>query len=216
MYRLRVSGSWDCHGHQVAVSGRPGDMLLSKNPLPPIFSAEEVNSARPVATPTRELFSDLEQWKIHNWAEQEAEEKERVGRLPDTFPHLHTLLIVNTARHYEVQHLQKGLLFMFSRLVQQAVRQYGSSVVSQGTVLPTPLCGQCLVTDGRRVSVMWLQIENLQVSAEDGERGRNVVAVERLGLLYEDTDMLRGRKKRRVVNFDVNVLRTLLATLLMH
>ena len=213
-----MSGSWECHGHQVAVSGRPGDMLLSKNPLPPIFTDKEIDSARLVATPTRELFSDLEQWNIRDWAEQnEADEKERTGRLLDTFPHLHTLLIVNTARHFEVQHIQKGLLFMFSRLVQQAVKQYGPSVL--GTILPAPLCGQCIVTDGRKVSVMWLQIENLQVSAEEEEergRARNVVAVERLGLLYEDTDMLRGRKKRRVVNLNVDVLRTLLATLLMH
>ena len=49
----------------------------------------------------------------------------------------------------------------------------------------------------------------------EGEGG-NLVAVEKLGPLYEDTDMVRGRKRRKVVDFNENVLRTLLATLMMH
>ena len=213
-----MSGSWDCQGHRVAVCGRPGDMLLSKNPLPPLFSTEEIESARPVATPTRELFSDLEQWNVHNSANREGEEEE--GGSEGVFPHLHTLLVVSTERHFEVQQLQKGLLFTFSRLVEEAVRQYGPSALAER--LPSPLCAQCVVTDGRRLALMWLQVENLRGMLEEGEgegggeggRG-NVVAVERLGLLYEDTDMYRGRKRRCVLGFNETALRTLIATLLM-
>ena len=51
-------------------------MLLSRNPLPPLFNPEEAESAHSVATPTRDLFSDLEQWGIRNWEEEE----EGVGR----------------------------------------------------------------------------------------------------------------------------------------
>ena len=220
----------------MAVSGRPGDMLLSCHPLPPLFSPEEAESARSVATPTRDLFSDLEQWKIRNWAKEEVEEEEEEERkgeeeegyrkscgAGDTFPHLHTLFMVSRSHLWEVQQVQKSLMFSFARLVQQAVRQYGPGVMGEGSQLPRPLCGQCVVTDGRDVTLMWLQVSNLSVGEEEegegeGEEGSggNLVAVERLGALYEDTDMVRGRKKRKVVDFNENTLRTLLATLLMH
>ena len=224
----------------MAVSGCPGDMLLSRHPLPPLFSPEEAESARSVATPTRDLFSDLEQWEIRNWAEEKGEEGEeeveeerkREGEgegeevyrkscgTSDTFPHLHTLFMVSRSHLWEVQQVQKGLLFSYACLVQQAVRQYGPGMMGEGAQLPHPLCGQCVVTDGQNVTLMWLQVSNLNVG--EGEReeekgsGGNLVAVERLGPLYEDTDMVRGRKKRKVVDFNENILRTLLATLLMH
>ena len=103
--------------------------------------------------------------------------------------------------------------------VQQSVRQYGPGVMGEGPQLPHPLCGQCVVTDGRNVTLMWLQVSNLDVGEEEegeGEKegegeeagGGNLVAVERLGPLYEDTDMVRGRKKRKVVDFNENTLRT--------
>ena len=212
-----MNGSWQCRGERVAVSGRPGDMLLSRNPLPPLFTPEEVESANPVAQPTRDLFSDLRQLEIRGWAEEESEEEDRRSGGNAAFPHLHTLWIVDTAQQFEVQLLQRGLLFTFSRLVQQAVWLYGPGVVVEKT-LPAPLCGQCVVTDGQRMAIMWLQVGGLWVGEVEGEEdgGRNVVAVVRLGPLYEGTDMVEGRKRRRVVDFSDNVLRTLLSTLLMH
>ena len=213
--RVHVNGSWECCGKNVAVSGQPGDMLFSRHPLPPLFSPEEVESARLVAPPTRDLFSDLEQWGIRKWAEEGEEERRRWGSR--VFPHLHTLWVVDTAHLSEVQLLQRGLLFTFSRLVQQAVWQYGASVVRLKT-LPAPLSGQCIVTNGQRLALLWLQVRSLRVEGEgEGEgEGGNVVAVERPGLLYEGTEMVRGRKRRCVVDFNENILRTLLATLLMH
>ena len=186
-------------------------MLLSRCPLPPFFTPEEAESVQSVATPTRNLFSDLKQWDIRNWAEEEEENES--GNFSQTFPHLHTLFVVSPSPLWEVQQLQKGLLFTFGRLVQEAVRQYGPGVLGEGSQLPRPLCGQCVVTDGRKVSLMWLQLGSLCVGQGGGG---NVVAVERLGPLYEDTDMVRGRKRRKVVGFNENVLRTLLATLLTH
>ena len=209
----------------MAVSGRPGDMLLSRSPLPPLFSPEEAESAVPVATPTRDLFSDLDQWRICNWATEEEEEGDREEEDEEgsassggIFPHLHTLFVVSQSHLWEVQQIQKGLLFLFSRLVQEAVQEYGSGVVDEeGPKLPRPLCGQCVVTDGRSMTLMWLQVSRLNVGEEgEGGGGGNLVAVERLGPLYEGTDMVRGRKKRKVVDFNENTLRTLLATLLVH
>ena len=89
--------------------------------------------------------------------------------------------------------------------VQEAVRQYGPGVMGEGPQLPHPLCGQCVVTDGRNMTPMWLQVSNLNVREEEEEgSGGNLVAVKRLGPLYEDTDMVRGRKKRKVVDFNEN------------
>ena len=118
-----MNGSWECRGERVAVSGRPGDMLLSRNSLPPLFSPEEVESARLVALPTRDLFSDLEQWRVRKWKEEGGKKGGGV------FPHLHTLWVVDSVHLSEIQLLQRGLLFTFSRLAQQAVRQYGAGVM---------------------------------------------------------------------------------------
>lgn len=210
-----MNGSWECCGKVVAVSGRPGDMLLSRHPVPPLFSQEEVESAHSVAPPTRDLFSDLEQWGIRNWAE-EADEEEGERGMETSFPHLHTLWIVDTAYQSEVQLLQRGLLFTFSRLLQQAVWQYGPGVM--GDTISTPLSGQCIVTNGQRLALLWLQLGSLRGSrGEEGEgNSQNIVAVERPGLLYSGTEMVRGRKRRRVVGLQEDVLRTLIATLLMH
>ena len=173
-----MNGSWKCRGERVAVSGRPGDMLLSRHPLPPLFSPEEVESARLVAPPTRDLFSDLEQWRVRKWEEEGGKKGACV------FPHLHTLWVVDSAHLSEVQLLQRGLLFTFSRLAQQAVRQYGAGVM--GARLLAPLSGQCMVTNGQRVGLLWVQVGTLCVGAEEEEEGEgvNVVAVERPGLLY--------------------------------
>ena len=185
-----MNGSWECRGERVAVSGRPGDMLLSRHPLPPLFSPEEVESARLVAPPTRDLFSDLEQWRVRKWEEEGEGKKGGAG----VFPHLHTLWVVDSAHLSEVQLLQRGLLFMFSHLAQQAVRQYGAGVM--GARLPAPLSGQCVVTNGQRVGLLWVQVETLCVGAEEEEgEGGNVVAVERPGLLYEGTEMVRGEEE---------------------
>ena len=66
---------------------------------------------------------------------------------------------------------------------------------------------------------MWVQVCSLCVGeggGGGGGGGGNLVAVERLGPLYEETDMVRGKKRRKVMGFNEDVLRTLLATLLMH
>ena len=105
-------------------------MLLSRHPLPPLFTPEETESAQSVATHTGNLFSDLKQWDIRNWAEEE--EENEPGNFSQTFPHLHTLFVVSPSPLWEVQQLQKGLLFTFGRLVQEAVRQYGPRVLGEG------------------------------------------------------------------------------------
>ena len=53
--------------------------------------------------------------------------------------------------------------------VQEAVRQYGPGVMGEGPQLPHPLCGQCVLTDGRNMTLMWLQVSNLNVGEEEEE-----------------------------------------------
>ena len=212
-----MSGTWERGGAKVSVRGQPGDMLLSRNPFPPIFSAEEVASASTVATPTRGLFSDLNQWEV-----REVEEGEGDGEdvRQSCFPHLHTLWLVDSEATAEVQLLQRGLLFTFGRLVQQAVAVHGRQVV--GHALPQPLSGQCVVTNGKRFSFVWVQLNTLALGGEtEGEEegegeGWNAACVERPGLLYSGVAMVGGRRKRRVLDLREDILRTLLGTILMH
>ena len=187
-------------------------MLLSRHPLPPLFSTEETASAQPVAMPSRDLFSDLEQWEVSG---KDEEEWNRVGA--SRFPHLHSLWLLGSQWLPEVQLLQRGLLFTFARLVQQAVQQFGPGCLGQA--LPSPLSGQCVLTNGQRVGFIWLQLNTLALgeAAPSGDGGGgNVVGVARPGLLYADTETLRGQSKRKVVGFREDILRTILATTLLH
>lgn len=204
-----MSSAWECCGERIAVKGLPGDMLLSRNPLPPLFTDEEEMSASSVAMPTRGLFSDLRQWEVR---EMEGEgERDNVKK--SRFPHLHTLWLLDCHDTSEVQLLQRGLLFTFARLVRQAVSVHGPQVV--GGALPQPLSGQCVVSNGQRVSFIWLQLNTLALERGDGEGG-NLVCVERPGQLYSGVEMVGGRRKRCVVDLNKDILRTLLATILMH
>ena len=125
-------------------------------------------------------------------------------------PHLHTLWLLDCHGTSEVQLLQRGLLFTFARLVWQAVGVHGPRVL--GGALPQPLSGQCVVSNGQRVSFIWLQLNTLALEEEGG----NLVHVERPGLLYSSVEMVGGRRKRRVVDLSKDILRTLLATIFFH
>ena len=214
--RVPVSGTWERGGVKIGVRGRPGDMLLSRNPLPPIFSAEEVASASAVAVPTRGLFSDLNQWEVREGEEGEGK-GEGQGVRQSCFPHLHTLWLVDSEATAEVQLLQRGLLLTFGRLVQQAVAAHGRQVM--GHALPRPLSGQCVVTNGKRFSFVWVQLNTLALGGEREEEegeGWNVACVERPGLLYSGIAMVGGRRKRRLLDLREDILKTLLATILMY
>lgn len=58
-----------------------------------------------------------------------------------------------------------GLMFMFGRLIAQAVNNHGNKI---GDVLEQPLSAQCLISDGFRLSLICAQLNTLEFSTDDG------------------------------------------------
>ena len=208
-----ISASWKVQGELLSVHGKPGTYLNSKQPMPVFYEQELVDQAATIPSNSLgpiSLFTDLNKYLV----------KETVLSPEKTlYPHLHTLLMVDNGDYIpppskaapEIQLIQKGILFTFSRLLTQAVSKHGNGIA--GKVLPEPECAQCVVTDGNRFSFIWYQLNTLDM--DDLASGvKNLVHINRPGEAFvKVTEKIKD--KYRLFGFKEDILKMYLTMLLM-
>lgn len=210
-----VSATWDVQGEVLSVRGRPGTFINSKKPISAFYSPQDVQKS--VDTPLVSLgeippFTDLIKYLV--------KEKACTGLFPDVslYPHFHTLMVSDNGDYKpppslawpEIQLIQKGLLFTFSRLLAQAISKHGD--VIRGSVLPEPECAQCIITDGNRFSFIWYQLNTLDMREMDGVK--NMVCIERPGETFAKVEAT-VKHRHRLVDYNQDILRMYLSMLLM-
>lgn len=215
-FETPVSASWKVQGKVLSVHGKPGIYLNSKQPMSLFYERELVEQANSI--PVNSLgpispFTDLNKYLVKETA--------CTGLFPDksTYPHFHTLLIVDNGDYIpppskglpEIQLIQKGVLFTFSRLLAQAVSKHGNEIM--GKVLPEPECAQCIVTNGDCFSFIWYQLNTLDM--DDLEAGvKNLVHIHRPGDTFIKVKEVI-KDKFSLAAFNEDILRQYLSMLLM-
>lgn len=210
-FERHVAGTWTSAGERIAVRGRPGTLLLSRTKLPQFYPDSQIEESKGAdfnTVATNSPFIGLKQYRLSD--------KYVKGMFlgNSSFPNLHTMITIDNQSTHEIQLIQRGLLYTHARLMSQAITRHGSEII--GCLLPMPECAQCIVTNGKRFSFLWYQLNTLDVkSVEEG--ARNLVCVERPGLLYSKLGDVGKRKSRRRVVEDLNedILTTLLSVLLL-
>ena len=203
-----VTATWTCEEKNVAVRGRPGNVLTSKQPLPQFYDdaiVEESKSQLYGLPDIYSLYGDLPEYQVHK-------ENCTGFRKNRFFRNFHTLFVVDIDHIPEIQVIQRGLFYTFGLLLTHAVEKHGEGVL--GNVLPKPECGQCVVTNGKRFSFIWFQLNTLDIaSLSNGVK--NLVHIERPGWMYSaiDTD---SEGVRELQEYNEEVLRTLLSVFMLH
>ena len=92
------------------------------------------------------------------------------------------LFVFNNKGTLEIQLIQRGIMYMFGRLLVQAVERHGTEIV--GMELPELECAQCIVTTGKCFSFIWFKLNTLDMADINDSGVKNLVYVEWLGFLY--------------------------------
>lgn len=204
-----VAATWNHVQALIAVRGRPGTVLTSKRKPTPFFDSsfvEESKSHTFESTAPLSPYLDLKQYNVYR--------NSATGFRPKRlFPYFHTLVVVDNEAVQEIQLLQKGIMYTVGQLVAQAVEKHGSEVI--GKDLPEPECGQCLVTNGKRFSFIWYQLNTLDM-ADINKGVKNLVHVERPGFLYTKLKKVFPKGVHVVEDLNDDVLKTLLSVVLVH
>lgn len=211
-----VSATWDVLDSALSVHGIPGTFYNSCKPMSTFYSPEEVQKS--VDTRVSSLgpippFKDLRKYLVKG--------KACTGLFPEKphYHHFHTLLISDNGDYKpppsmswpEIQLIQKGLLFTFSRLLAQAVSKHGDGIL--GNVLPEPECGQCMMTDGNRFSFLWYQLNTLDMKELD-TGVKNMVCIERPGKTFAKVEEITDHK-HRLLDYNEDIAKMYLSMLLM-
>lgn len=206
-----IAATW-VHGNQtLAVRGRAGTFLTSREKLPQFYDNSTVEESQKYELDSMSPISPYINLSQHSVNNENSTGFWR-GR---SFPYLHTLIVIDNQAIPEIQLIQKGLVYLFSCLLSQATEKHGNEIV--GKTLPEAECAQCIVTNGKRFSFLLYQLNTLDI--KDVNSGvKNLVHIERPGLLYSKIEKQKDRWNfgyKRVVDLNEDVLRTLLSVLLL-
>ncbi len=212
---VAVRASWTIQDEVLSVNGRPGTFYNSRQPLEPFYTPEQVQDTVGIEMDSLgpiPLFTDLTKYLVKG--------DHCTGFMADgAFPYHHTLVIADNGDYKppptlawpEIQIIQKGLLFTFGRLLAQAVEKHGKDILGQ--ILPEPLCGQCILTDGNKFSFLWYQLNTLDFSNLTGGV-KNMVCVERPGNAYAKVEEVSDQV-HRLVDYNEDIIKMYLCMLLM-
>ena len=205
-YKPHIAATWEHLGKRLAVRGRPGTFLTSRNKLPQFYESSENGGSSQYEF---ESMGDISPF-IDLQEQQRVNSNNSTGLLIGrTFPYFHTLLLIDNESTPEIQLLQKAIVFSFGSLVAQAIERHGNGII--GKELSEPECLQAIATNGKRFSFLWYQLNTLD-TGNLKEGISNFVHIERPGLLYSKIYKVKGRR-RKTIELNEDILRTLLTVL---
>ena len=204
-----TTSTWQVLGEWIGVRGKVGTLVKSKQKSYLFFDKE-----LPMTTHFEidEPFANLNSWKV-NLSRNVA--MDTISLPPSIYPYIHSHLLVDNLAVPENQLIQRCALIMHGLLLDQAKREYGSDIVHL-EVLPEPQCAQGIVTNGKRFSFVWYQL-NTACANNTSDKIKNYVVIEKPGLMYSKIERIRSgqdHRARRVQDFNESILRTLLAMFL--
>lgn len=209
-FNPHIAATWKHGENAMAVRGRPGTFLTSKERLSQFYDRDMIEQTREHKFELLEAplspYIDLKQYSIKN-EYSSGFTKQR------SFPYFHTLFVINNKGTPEVQLVQRGIMYTFGRLLLQAVERHGTEII--GMELPEPECAQCIVTTGKRFSFIWFQLNTLDMADVNDGGIKNLVHIERPGFLYSQIDPYKGQRKKVIADLNHDILRTLLSVYLL-
>lgn len=194
-----LAASWRRNGKKYAIRGKSSIIMSSKHPIPAHFSKQTVEESS-----DRELPSI---WPMDTTIDlsRQVDLKKRFStsaHAKTVFPHLHTVFVLYKQPLTDAHIIQKGVCLTFARLLAEA-RRSGSNV------LHTPLPGQCIVTNGKKFTFFYYQLNTVDLEVDAGTK--NLVHVDGPHLLYRKLDKKTGKKC--VVDLNEHAVKLLIATL---
>ena len=206
-----IAATWRHEKEVMAVRGRPGTFLTSRRQLSQFYDLDVIEQTKGHRFESLEAplspYINLKQYSVKNESSSGFIKKR-------SFPYFHTLFIVDNQALPEIQLIQKGIVYTFGRLLVQAVERHGNGII--GMEIPEPECAQCIVTNGKRFSFIWYQLNTLNIEDMNDDGVKNLVCIERPGLLYSKIDPVKGKRKKRVADTNQDILRTLLSMFLLE
>ena len=233
-FEPQIRAVWKYRRHDLAVFGRPGTLVTSKHSLPRFFDASAYKQVLEQSSPEKylgKLFTGMMSRPVYKT-------KINGGFFPGrSFPFAHTLIVVDhvdlpmvrryrrsrtesrqLAERAEVTEMHRKLVMrncvmhMYALLLAQAVEKHGQEVI--GRNLPEPECMQAIVTNGQHFTFLWYQLNTLQVSNETQPVPSNLVMITEPEMLYSKVAKKLGEVNIRALDFNEEVLRTILAMIL--
>lgn len=204
-----VTGTWSVKERFFGVRGSlSGTLVKSKRAWPIFYEDDLVKDSEnfPISTNIRNTFSNLNKWKVSL--------KEPLV-FPSKYPNIHTVVVIDNQGTSEDQLLQKAVLYIHGFLLKQVRNKFdiSSPLTSE---LPSSQCAQGIITNGKRFSFVWYQLNTL--SSDDLSTGiKNLVSIEKPGLLYTTITRERGgvsHVHRKLDNYNEDILKTLLSMFL--
>ncbi|EDO38360.1 predicted protein [Nematostella vectensis] len=161
-YKPHVSATWPRGKQDVQVSGNLGFLLSSKNILSPFANPDQVNATKKQSLENLDIIAP-----VFNLHQMETKGEMDTGFYPGApYPNLHTLVMVNTEKDWSIRDISaQGMMFTFARLVAEATCNHGYKM---GEDLEEPLTGQCIMTNGIRLSFLCFQLNTLDLRSDEG------------------------------------------------
>lgn len=209
-FNPHIAATWRHENEVMAVRGRPGTFLTSRKRLSQFYDGDTVEQTKGHRFESLDAplspYINLKQYSVKDESSSGFIERR-------SFPYFHTLFIVDNQALPEIQLIQKGIIYAFGRLLVQAVERHGNGII--GTEIPEPECAQCIVTNGKRFSFIWYQLNTLNIESMNDNEVKNLVCIERPGMLYSKIDSVKGQRKKKVADVNQDILRTLLSMFLL-
>jgi hypothetical protein len=208
---IHVTSTWEVLGRLVGVRGEvTGTTITSKSRWTPFFDQDVVQNSTEHKFASEEIsdvFANLNSWNVHYNGTCESS-------FSFLYPHTHTVILIDNQATPEPQLIQRCALSLHGLLLNNIKKKYGYE--GDVPLLPQPECAQGIITNGKRFSFMWYQLNTTDFSRLNEGR-KNLISIYKPGLLYSKIARRRGGVSytlRDLPDFNNDVLKTLLSMFL--